>query len=65
LSPTWTAEELGKRTSIERFIGHVFSFFRLQRRRSVAGPLSPLVSPLPMAATVLVALALSRLVVPI
>ncbi len=34
LPPTWTAEELGKRTSIERFFGHVFSLFgcfRLQR----------------------------------
>jgi transposase len=31
LPPTWTAEELGKRTSIERFFGHVLVFFRLQR----------------------------------
>lgn len=34
LPPTWTAEELGKRTSIERFFGRVFSlfsYFRLQR----------------------------------
>jgi transposase len=31
LPPTWTAEELGKRTSIERFFGRVFCFFRLQR----------------------------------
>ena len=31
LPPTWTAEELGKRTSIERFFGRVFLFFRLQR----------------------------------
>lgn len=34
LPPTWTAEELGKRTSIERFFGRVFSLFspfRLQR----------------------------------
>ena len=32
--PTWTAEELGKRSSIERFFGRVFSLFgpfRLQR----------------------------------
>ena len=28
---TWTKEELGKRTSIERFFGRVFLFFRLQR----------------------------------
>jgi transposase len=31
LPPTWTAEELGKRTSIERFFGRVMVFFRLQR----------------------------------
>jgi hypothetical protein len=29
--PTWTAEELGKRASIERFFGRVLIFFRLQR----------------------------------
>src|SRR5207302_1145797 len=31
LPPTWTSEELGKRSSIERFFGRVFLFFRLQR----------------------------------
>jgi transposase len=31
LPPTWTAAELGKRTSIERFLGRVLIFFRLQR----------------------------------
>jgi hypothetical protein len=31
LPPTWTKEELGKRSSIERFCGRVFLFFRLQR----------------------------------
>jgi transposase len=31
LPPTWTREELGKRSSIERFFGRVFLFFRLQR----------------------------------
>ncbi|HYT35784.1 MAG TPA: transposase [Ktedonobacteraceae bacterium] len=31
LPPTWTAEELSKRTSIERFFGRVFLFFHLQR----------------------------------
>ncbi len=31
LPPTWTAQELGKRTSIERFFGRVLIFFRLQR----------------------------------
>src|SRR5260370_24713903 len=30
LPPTWTAAELGKRTSIERFFGRVLIFFRLQ-----------------------------------
>lgn len=40
LPPTWTAAELGKRRSIERFFGRVFSLFgpfRLQRPRSPAG----------------------------
>ena len=31
LPPTWTAEELGKRTNTPRFFGRVFCFFRLQR----------------------------------
>ncbi len=31
LPPTWTREELGKRSSIERFFGCVFLFFHLQR----------------------------------
>lgn len=31
LPPTWTADELGKRTSIERLFGRVLVFFRLQR----------------------------------
>ena len=31
LPPTWTKEEFGKRSSIERFFGRVFLFFRLQR----------------------------------
>jgi hypothetical protein len=30
LPPTWAAEELSKRTSIERFFGRFFLFFRLQ-----------------------------------
>jgi hypothetical protein len=29
LPPTWTAQEIGKRTSIERFFGRVFSLFSL------------------------------------
>ena len=31
LPPSWTAAELSKRTSIERFFGRVLVFFRLQR----------------------------------
>jgi hypothetical protein len=31
LPPTWTAEELGKRSSIERFFGRVLVYRRLQR----------------------------------
>jgi transposase len=31
LPPTWTAEELGKRASIERFFGRVLIFFHVQR----------------------------------
>jgi Transposase DDE domain len=31
LPPTWTADELGKRTAIERFFGRVFSLFSLFR----------------------------------
>jgi transposase len=30
LPPTWTAQELGKRTNTLRFFGRVFLFFRLQ-----------------------------------
>ncbi len=31
LPPTWTTDELGKRSGIERFFGRVFCLFRLQR----------------------------------
>jgi hypothetical protein len=31
LPPTWTAAELGKRSSIERFFGRVLIFFQVQR----------------------------------
>lgn len=31
LPPTWTWEELGKRSSIERFFGRIFVWFHLQR----------------------------------
>jgi hypothetical protein len=66
LPPTWTAEELGKRTSIERFFGRVFSlfrrfrffrFFRLQRPPLVGWSAVTSRVALPYAAPVLVALA--------
>ena len=60
LPPTWTAAELGKRTSIERFFGRVFSLFSLFRlqRPPLAG-WSAVTSrvALTYAATVVVALA--------
>jgi len=31
LPPTWTKEQLGRRSAIERFFGRVFLFFHLQR----------------------------------
>jgi hypothetical protein len=31
LPPTWTADDLGKRSGIERFFGRVFSLFSLFR----------------------------------
>jgi hypothetical protein len=31
LPPTWTKEELGKRSGIERFFERIFLFFHLQR----------------------------------
>lgn len=31
MPPTWTKQELGKRSAIERFFGRVFLFFHLQR----------------------------------
>ena len=57
LPSTWTKEELGKRSSIERFFGRVFLFFHLQRP-----PLSgwsSIVSQVALtyAATIIVALA--------
>jgi hypothetical protein len=60
LPPTWTAQELGKRTSIERFFGRVFSRFSLFRlQRPPLGGWSAVTArvALTYAATVLVALA--------
>jgi hypothetical protein len=47
LPPTWSAAELGKRTSIERFFGRVFSLFSLFRlqRPPLAG--TSAITPLP------------------
>jgi transposase len=57
LPPTWTADELGKRTSIERFFGRVYLFFRLQRPPLVGW--SAIVSQVALTytATIIVALA--------
>ncbi len=40
LPPTWTREELGKRSSIERFFGRVFLFFISNVHLCVVGPRS-------------------------
>lgn len=57
LPPTWTAEELGKRTSIERFFGRVFLFFRLQRPPLCGWSAVATQVALTYAATIVVALA--------
>jgi hypothetical protein len=60
LPPTWTAEELGTRTSIERFFGRVFSLFslfRLQRPPLCGWSAVTSHVALTYAATVVVALA--------
>ena len=60
LPPTWTAEELGKRTSIERFFGRVFSLFssfRLQRPPLCGWSAVARRVALTYAATIIVALA--------
>jgi hypothetical protein len=60
LPPTWTAQEVGKRTSIECFFGRVFSLFGLFRlqRPPLAGWLAVASRvALTYAATIIVALA--------
>jgi len=57
LPPTWTAAELGKRTSIERFFGRVFLFFRLQRPPLTGWSAVTCAVALTYAATIIVALA--------
>jgi hypothetical protein len=60
LPPTWTADELGKRSSIERFFGRVFSLFscfRLQRPPLAGWSAIATQVALTYAATVIVGLA--------
>jgi len=57
LPPTWTTEELGKRSSIERFFGRVFCFFGLQRPPVVGGVALVQRVALTYTATLIVALA--------
>src|SRR5215469_8494727 len=57
LPPTWTWEELGKRSSIERFFGRTFLFFRLQRPPLVGWSALATQVALTYAATWVVALA--------
>lgn len=60
LPPTWTADELGKRTSIERFFGRafsLFSLFRLQRPPLAGWSAIPARVMLTYAATLVVGLA--------
>jgi transposase len=57
LPPTWTKEELGKRSAIERFFGRVFLFFRLQRPPLSGWSIIARQVALTYTATILVALA--------
>jgi hypothetical protein len=57
LPPTWTKEELGKRSAIERFFGRVFLFFRLQRPPLCGWSSIARQVALTYAATIIVALA--------
>ena len=57
LPPTWTKEELGKRSSIERFFGRVFLFFRLQRPPLCGGSAIASQVALTYTASIVVALA--------
>ncbi len=60
LPPTWTAHELGKRASIERFFGRVFLFFRLQRPPLCGWSAVTCTVALTYAATLVVALAAAQ-----
>jgi hypothetical protein len=63
LPPTWTKEELGKRSAIERFFGRVFSLFsRFRLQRPPLAGWSAIVRQVALtyAATLVVALAASQ-----
>jgi transposase len=60
LPPTWTKEELGKRSGIERFFGRVFLFFRLQRPPLAGWSTVARQVALTYTATIIVALAAQR-----
>ncbi len=60
LPPTWTKEELGKRSGIERFFGRVFLFFRLQRPPLCGWSAIATRVALTYTATIVVALAAQR-----
>jgi len=60
LPPTWTKEELGKRSSIERFFGRVFLFFHLQRPPLYGWSTVARQVALTYTATIIVALAAHR-----
>jgi len=60
LPPTWTREELGKRSSIERFFGRVFLFFHLQRPPLCGWSAIARQVALTYTATIIVALAAHR-----
>jgi transposase len=57
LPPTWTKEELGKRSAIERFFGRVFLFFHLQRPPLAGWSTMVRLVALTYTATIIVALA--------
>ncbi len=60
LPPTWTKEELGKRSGIERFFGRVFLFFHLQRPPLFGWSTLVRQVALTYTATIIVALAAQR-----
>jgi transposase len=57
LPPTWTRQELGKRTSIERFFARILLYFRLQRPPLVGWTAITQQAALAYTASIVVALA--------